>query len=307
MKIKVITFLFLMLSLSLVISSYRAGAASHGGYDVSGGESGLSNPTGCTSGGGCHASSANANIVVVLELHDSTGTAVTSYKPGHNYTVRFTGTNNTSSNLPAFGFQVTATVGTTELVTPTNAGTFGSAPTGCTVAAPQANNFVLNVFEQTQALRPASGTGSNGTIYQDSITWTAPAAGTGSISLWAAVNAVDNNGTNDQGDLWNTQHTIITEDTTTTVVNTGISTLTSGSISAYPNPVNDVLTLQWSGAAAGSYALTVYSSTGQLISSEQTQFSGSATQINTAAWAPGIYLVSLRNADQTKVIRILKP
>lgn len=304
MKLKVIYVMFLLVSASVIFSSYRNGAASHGGWDCSGGESGLQNPTGCSTGGGCHASSATAGITVVLEL-DSAGIPVTGYWPGQTYTVKVTGTNTTSSTLPGFGFQITATVGTTELATPTNAGTWGTAPAGAQVSAPQANNFVLSVFEQSSVRSPASGSGGTGTIYIDSITWTAPVAGTGSVSLWTALNAVNNNGTNDQGDLWNVAHIVITEDTAAKT-NTGITTVsqTSG-VNAFPNPVSNVLNLQWDNTQTGSSLVSIYTMTGLLMTAT-TVNGANAYSINTSDWAPGIYMVNVQNGYTINVFRVLK-
>ena len=303
MKIKLVSIVFLLVSASVIFSSYRNGAAQHGGWDCSGGESGLSNPTGCASGGGCHASSATAGITVVLEL-DSAGIPVTGYWPGQTYTVKVTGTNTTSSTLPGFGFQITATVGTTELATPTTAGTWGTAPAGAQVAAPQANNFVLSVFEQSSVRQPASGSGGTGTTYIDSITWTAPVAGTGSISLWTALNAVNNNGNADGGDLWNVAHIVITEDTISST-NTGVINITpANGVSMYPNPVSDMLNLQWDNTQAGSTTLAVYTTTGQLITTQHTEASNYS--LNTAAWAPGIYLVNVHTGNVSNSYRVFK-
>ena len=304
MKIKLVSIVFLLVSASIIFSSYRNGAAQHGGWDCSGGESGLSNPTGCASGGGCHASSVTTGITVLLEL-DSAGIPVTGYWPGQTYTVKLTGTNTTSSTLPGFGFQITATVGTTELATPTTAGTWGTAPAGAQVAAPQANNFVLSVFEQSSVRQPASGSGGTGTIYMDSITWTAPVAGTGSVSLWAALNAVNNNGNADGGDLWNVAHIIITEDTVA-ATNTGITSISQANrVNAFPNPVSNILNLQWENAQTGTSLVSVYTMTGQLMTATNVN-GANAYSINTSDWAPGIYMVNVQKGSTSNVFRVLK-
>jgi hypothetical protein len=300
MKFKITYILFALICLSMVFSSYRNGAALHGGWDCSGGESGFTSPTGCNSGGGCHASSATAGIRVVLEL-DSAGIPVTGYWPGQAYTVKLTGTNTTASALPGFGFQVTATAGTTELATPTTVGTWGTAPASTHVAAPSAGNYVLSVFEQGSVLSPASGTGATGSIYRDSISWTAPVAGTGSISLWAALNAVNNNGGADAGDLWNVAHIVITEDTVATT-NTGVATVSqTDGLSVYPNPVNDILYLQWINTQSGTYTVSVYNTVGQLM-----QTLANPHSISTTDWPSGVYLLNIQKDGANQVFRILK-
>src|ERR1035437_4216498 len=126
-----------------IITSYKEGPGSYAGYDCTGVESGLSNPTGCS----CHSSSATTGIGVVIEL-DSVGVPTTHYKGGLTYTVKIKGTNNTTSSFPKFGFQMGSIKGSVAAVTPTNAGTWStSCPTGTHYAAPQANNYVVGVVE----------------------------------------------------------------------------------------------------------------------------------------------------------------
>lgn len=303
MKLKIVYSLVIIVGLSFILSSYHQGAAAHGGYDCSGGESGLSNPTGCSTGGGCHANSVNTGITVAIEL-DSAGIPVTNYKAGLNYTIKLTGTNTTANNLPTYGFQLSATVGTTELVTPTNAGTFGTAPASTQVSAAQASYYVLNIFEQSTQLAPTSGTGGNGTVYSTSIAWTAPAAGTGSISLWAALNAVNNDSRADAGDLWNVAHVVIGEDTVA-ATHVGINEIaTANNVTVYANPVTDVLKMQWNNAQGGDIAVAVYSVTGQLVTTQTSPTNNIA--INTAAWATGVYFVSLEQGNAKQTLRILK-
>lgn len=306
MKTRILCFSFLLITVSLILSSYREGAAQHSGWDCTGAETGLSNPSGCSSGGGCHHSTITTGITVAVEL-DSAGTPVTQYTAGKTYTVKFAGVNTTASTLPAFGFQLAAIKGSAAQVTPTDAGTWGTAPTNTQISAPQAGNYVLTIFEQATPLTRTTGTGTTGTTYVDSITWTAPVAGTGTVSFWAALNAVNNNGTNDQGDLWNVNHLVITEDTGTTVNGIIPVPLVTG-VSVYPNPVNNVLNMQLNNAHAGNCTVSVYNISGQLISIEKMELNEGADNqsINTAAWAPGIYLVSLQTGNTRHQFRVVK-
>lgn len=207
-----VTFFALAAGLTiLTLSSYNTGPALNG-YDCTGAETGLGNPTGCA-GGSCHGTSATAGITLAIEVDTIGGTPVTQYAPGITYTIKITGTNTTNNNLPKYGFQCGVIKGTAAAVTPVNAGTLQQVglPGGVAYRAANPGNYVVNLIEHTTRLNPATGTGGNGTTYVQSFSWTAPASGTGSVSVWAALNAVNNDQTNSTADKWNTNHVILTE------------------------------------------------------------------------------------------------
>src|ERR1700722_18150760 len=104
-KIKFLLSLFVATSFYIAISGYKEGPANYQGWECTGAETGLGNPTGCYGGSGCHSSSATAGIAVVLELDSTGGVPTTHYTGGLTYTVKITGTNNTGNNLPKYGFQ----------------------------------------------------------------------------------------------------------------------------------------------------------------------------------------------------------
>ena len=221
MKKRIVLFTLIAGISYLIFSSYSAGPGTNS-YDCSGADvnSGSGNPAGCTTGGGCHGSAATPGITFTIEI-DSAGTPVSTspttghYTPGYTYTIKITGTNTTTSSLPKWGFQVAATNGAVAATVPVNAGTLQSTglPTGIHyVAAPGTTaTFFANVVEHDTRLSPTSGTGGTGTVYSTSFTWTAPVAGTGVVSLFGALNAVNNNGSADAGDLWNTAQLILNE------------------------------------------------------------------------------------------------
>ena len=200
MKHKLILFIFIAFA-SIVLSGYRSGAANNNGTDGTGAE-GTGTGTGC-GGGGCHGST--SSIATTVEL-DSAGVAVTSYVPGGAYTVKITATNSTGVTLAKFGFQLaTVTAATGGSGSATQAGTWGSTlPTYVqnTPGGGSGSGLNIPIIEQTRAISPTTGTGANGTVYSESIPWTAPAAGTGSISIYGVMNAVNNNGNADQTDKW---------------------------------------------------------------------------------------------------------
>ena len=289
----------------MVTSSWITGAANTAGFDCTGAETGLSNPTGCAApGNSCHSTSTTTGILVAIEL-DSAGVPVTHYKGGMSYTIKVTGTNNsTATNLSKYGLQVAVITGSVAATTPTNAGTFGTLPTGTRLTSATPGSFVANVIENKVQMTPATGTGGAGTTYVTSIPWTAPASGTGTISVWSALNAVDGNSLQDAGDLWNTNHAVFNE-----LSNVGVANVLSNiSINAFPNPATTNLNLQFTGAEEGNYSLQVFDLSGRTMTTENLAVSGNhfVTALNTANWAPGMYSVVLSKDGNTKAITVAK-
>jgi hypothetical protein len=263
MKIKSFVFAVIAGFMYLMICSYDDGPATHG-WDCTGAETGLGNPSGCYQNNGCHgnSTSATAAINVALEL-DSAGVPTTQYVGGGLYTVKITGTNNSAFNLPKYGFQIGCIGGASAVVTPINKGTWTTPlPGGTHIVNPQAGNFVVRVVENASSLTPTTGTGATGTIYSKTFTWTAPAAGTGTISFWAALNAVNNDDTNTTADKWNKTHIVITELTVPAGINDpGTDAL---SFSVYPNPASDHININYTVEKAGKTDIKLVDLTGRV-------------------------------------------
>ncbi len=297
MKKKILLFSISAVIGALIFQSYAAGPA-RSGYDCTGAEAGgtgtFANPTGCSAGGGCHSTSATTGISAALEL-DSAGVAVTSYKGGMTYTVKLTGTNTTSTTFPKYGFQIAAMKGSAIASTVSDAGTWATTglPASTHIAAPSSSGTLLTVAEQSSAIALSGGS------FTKSFSWTAPAAGTGTISIWSAVNFVNGNTGADNSDKWNTNHIVLNEETaSSTGVQQVANTLT---IKAFPNPVSNMLNLQTD--EAGTYSAQVYDLNGRSITAAS--FSGNGS-INAANWAPGMYQVVITKEGQSQVIPVVK-
>jgi hypothetical protein len=289
---------------SLVISGYHAGAGSSGGYDCTGAETGLGNPAGCTAG--CH--TASTAITVAIEL-DSAGVPTTHYKGGMAYTVKITGTNTSTTSLSKFGLQLGSIKGSTALATPVNAGTWSTTcPAGTHYAAPQANNFVVGIVEQSSAIAATTGTGGSGTTYVKSFSWTAPVAGTGTISFWGAINAVNGDG-NTSGDKTNSGHIVINEwggNSTTGIANAGNPT-SDFKISLFPNPATENIHLTYSLGKQCAVSVKMFDLNGRLISDFLNEIQNEGAQNLDASisnLSKGIYFVVL-NVDGLKTAKRL--
>ncbi len=307
-KIKILLSLFVGISFYIVLSGYKEGPGTKG-WDCTGAETGLGNPKGCSAGIGCHSTSATAGISVVLEFDSTGGVPTTHYTGGLTYTVKITGTNNTANILPKFGFQITSIKGPNSVVTPTNEGTWKSPfPTNTHFQGPMAGDFVVNLVEHTTQLSPISGTGGTGTVYSETITWTAPITGTGTISFWAALNAVNNNDTADSHDLWNTTHIVISEWGN----NAGIDPIEQNSfkVNVFPNPVTDYATLDYTLKETTDLQVNLYDISGRQVSNlsygEQTAGQHSQTiNIQSMHLKSGIYFLVINDgntADSKKLI-----
>src|SRR5438132_105420 len=123
MKKTTLTYLlFAGLGIYITISGYQAGPGTNG-YDCTGAETGLGNPTGCKT---CHGSNATAGIAVALELDSTGGVPTTHYTGGMTYSVKISGTNNTANSLPKYGLQIGSIKGSSAMITPVNAGTWST-------------------------------------------------------------------------------------------------------------------------------------------------------------------------------------
>jgi hypothetical protein len=287
------------------LTSSRNGAGSGSHFNATGSETGLGNINGCKASG-CHGTAASTGITVSIEL-DSAGIPRHYYTPGITYIVKITGTNTTANLLPNFGFQMSCIKGATAMPIPLNAGTFATTglPTGVQYT-PASINFLANMIEHSTAIPATTGTGGAGTTYVESFSWTAPVAGTGTISFWGALNAVDNS-SDQTGDFWNTNKLVVTEGRASV---TGLATAVDNdiSISAFPNPAINNLNLQLNNAQPGTYALQIINLNGSTIATQSIEVNNASTtaSMNTASWTPGVYHVVVTKDGNSKSMVVVK-
>lgn len=263
MKKNAIIFPLVAMFLYLALSSYSSGPGRTLGLE----RTGASGTAGC-GGSGCHGTSASSSIIATVELISSSSATVTSYSPGTPYTIRLKGVYTTSSSLmlPKFGFQLAARTSSA-----TDAGNM-IAPASCHSVIATG----VTIVEHTRALLPASGTGGTGTTYTVDIPWLSPAAGTGTVTFYSALNAVDENG-NVTNDHWTSVMASVTESSSTSVSPiTGTTTLCVGGTSTLANATaggvwfsatTTVATIGTSsgivtGVSAGTAAISYISSSG---------------------------------------------
>ncbi|MES2703221.1 MAG: T9SS type A sorting domain-containing protein [Bacteroidota bacterium] len=204
MKKKFILLPLVALFVYLVMAGNAAGPGTGSGVDATVG--------GCTTGS-CHGGAATASTTVAFQLY-SGATPVATYVPGGSYTIRLTGTQTSGSfSLPRFGYQLKAVNSGG-----TNAGTL-TAPSGSHTLSLGGVTFVEH---GPGSIAATTGSGGAGTTYVVDIPWTAPASGTGLVTVRGALNAVNNNGAGDAGDKWNTGTITFTELLATSTTGTSI-------------------------------------------------------------------------------------
>lgn len=243
---------FLLGALYVILSSRSAGVASQLNDDKTGAPG-----TGGATCGNCHSGGAYGTVSVNIQLFtQGTTTPVPAYTPGTTYDMRVT-IQSSAGSPPAYGFQLTCLT------------TAGNTP----VAG--YSNLATNVKQK------AVTTGTfNGRTYveQNGVTannqfnfrWTAPAAGTGSVTFYSSGNAVNNTGST-AGDNSGVNSLVVPVASsplqlsgTTTPVNcfgasSGAINLTvSGGTTPYSYAWSDGATTEdRNNLAAGSYTVTV--------------------------------------------------
>lgn len=203
-------------SLMLVAAGATLISNSSGRGTVSGqGASGAPGDGTTCSSGGCHGSAGPfaADIEVLLAKD---GEVVTEYKPGEMYTLAVIVKTETG-NPARYGFQMTALVDSDN----TAAGSFSNL---------SSNAKALTINSRTYLEHKGVSTQDDFTA-----TWTAPAAGSGDVIVYAAGIAANGNGgtSGDSGALG--QVTFTEADVS------NVKVLSSDEMNFYPNPTNNFI------------------------------------------------------------------
>jgi hypothetical protein len=184
---------------------------------------------------GCHNSS-TATTVTSISLLDNT-TPVFEYEGGKTYKILLTGTN---SSLNQFGFQLRET---------NNKGTF--------------SNFPANVGKQALGyITHSARLSKSNLIFSVQMNWTAPAAGSGTVSFDGLINAV--NGIGSAGDAVSAVKTVTyNEKVTSTFALTCASISNTGNLVSGSTASGVSFSVPYTGATSGaSYSAVNASSTG---------------------------------------------
>lgn len=272
----------ILLGLYFSMSSNSSGPASAGNGIRNGGPGTNGN---CSA---CHGGGAGTTTMTIALKEKATGTAANGkYKPGTVYTVTLGGNN---ASLAFFGFQLTAATAANQ-----QAGSFGNL--GSNKHAVVIGG--LQVVEHSQNLAKTSGS------YLAEFDWTAPAAGTGTVTLYGIINGVnDDNGTN--GDKASAP---VNLSLTETIPPTSVKELAAiEDLLVYPNPATNQVQLSSNRLNPGKYLIAVYDMAGrsvlqleQLLNNNESLAPVSINQL-----PAGSYILQLRNKEQSAVRAFVK-
>ncbi len=236
----------------------------------------------------CHFGAAGP--VVFIHLLDENGDTLTQYTPGHKYKARVL-IQNTNPNLIGYGFQMIALRNADS----TDLDGF-SDPGNNTV-----NNYKIATIANGRTYAEHDNI-SNANQFE--VVWTAPPAGTGPVTFYAAGNAVNRNGTS-SGDGAAHSSLEIGEDLAASTNNWGDNTPT---IRVWPNPTTTNAMLQVELPWAGNFQIRVFDSSGRLVwAAKQELFSGqNRVDLPAAAWAPGVYRLEISNAGHRQTATLAR-
>ncbi|MFN4914590.1 MAG: choice-of-anchor V domain-containing protein [Sphingomonadales bacterium] len=217
--------------------------------------------------GSCHSGGTQGTSINVAITEKGTFNVATSYKAGKTYTIAIA----VQGTSTAKGFQSTVLDATNK-----KTGTTANPTSGSRLISANSRDIVV------QSSPSLSGIWS----YE----WTAPANPTGSVTIYTAAVAANGTGS-DNGDQAATTSNILTLDATS-----GTSNISLASLSAFPNPCNDVLQL-----SKEVDQIAVTGITGALFT---TGFSGKS--VNTGNLPQGFYYLKWTKGTESGIIKFQK-
>ncbi len=259
---KPLLFLGLALGFVIVLTS---------GLPYSGGSPGArtgspgDNSANCTE---CHGGSAVSKTGWITTTIPAEG-----YVPGETYTVTVTGTH---FGVQKFGFEATVEDGQ-------------NAKAGTLVVT---NGSETKLITSNHAVtHTSSGNTPSGSSKVWNFNWTAPSAGTGTVTFYAAFNAANGDDTTG-GDVIYISNISAIENTSTGIEDKKLK----AGISVYPVPFKNYINIEISNEVTVGQ-VDLYNVTGALVKTVITDdVTGDNVKINTGDVDPGIYIISITGA-----------
>lgn len=251
--------------LYLSLSSYSSGPSTSAGHVA---------VSGC--GNGCHGAKSTATTPTITVTDGGSPVSDNLYHSGRTYKITVSGTNATKTQ---FGYQFSALSGSN-----ITAGTYSNISAGSKQSNASAS---IKVVEHSARINAGANT------FTASFDWTAPASGTGPVTMALSVNAV--NGDNStSGDQYNSTTLTMNESSTS------VGTIAKSIASVYPNPASEQLTVQLE--TNGNTVLHLFDGSGRLVYHNSTN--DATIRINTTAFAKGMYYLQVINNGNKQVLPI---
>lgn len=288
MKLRLAYTFFLGILCAVALMGNKNGRASTppgaGNTGAPGDETSNGQPVVCNS---CHTNSPITSTLSIKVLN-SNGDTVTQYVPGQQYTARVTVTAVTG-NPQGYGFQMIALkdTGNVDL-------------DGFTDQNP--NNYKIATVNSTGRTYAEHDNVSTPNTFN--VKWTAPPAGTGSVTFYAAGNAVNKNGLN-SGDGASFSSLKLTEGSSTSTQNPDAERI---ALRVLPNPATTEATLSVNLPQAGKYRLAVFDLSGRLVSETFQQLSAgyNLLALPVASWDAGVHFATLAGAGISANVKVVK-
>lgn len=289
MKLKFIYLAFSLVLCSVLFIASKDGRAFSEGKGNTGAPGDELNTNGtaktCQS---CHNTSSSIQVSVDIEVRDDAGSVVTEYISETTYDVKVT-INTLSGSPSAFGFQLLCLDAPLN-VPGNNWDAFSNAASNVRIAT------ATNGRQYAEHKGPSN---SNEFMVQ----WTAPAAGSGTITLYSCGNGVNLNDSS-SGDRAACSQLQLTEGESTAVEDFAEAV----SLNIFPNPVDDVLNVAINSQESGSFDLQIYNLLGQMVKAEKLdlQTGNQQKSINLSDLTEGTYFLQLSNGEKLTSRKVVK-
>ncbi len=291
MKFKFIYTLFIFFLCSVFFMASKDGRAFSQGAGNTGAPGDETNSNGspktCQS---CHATSSAIQVLLDIEVRDNSGNPVSEYMPGQTYEVQVTLHSLGQATPAGYGFQMLCL----------------KAPHG------QPGENWQSFSNPAENVRIAIAS-SNGRQYAEHkgpsatnefvVEWTAPAAGTGTITFYACGNGVNLNN-NSGGDNAACNFMELDEGgiLSVEILEEPIS------MSIFPNPVGDFLHIKIDSGESGVYDWRIFNLEGRLVKSGRFELSNSEKRksMDVGDLASGYYFFRLGNGENVASRKLVK-
>lgn len=195
-----------------------------------------------------------------------------------------------TSNIPTSGYESGKTYDITVTVSEAGRPRFGfqcKASSG-TLAATSVTQLVGGGVYITHRSGSTAGTDSKSWTFQ----WTAPAAGTGTVTFNSAMLAANGNGTSTGDNVYKSELQVQES------LANSIQDFAKAGMSVYPVPFTNVITIEKGDQTFEKAMVEIYSISGKKVAEQE--MTGTTLTINTANLAKGVYVVRL-SAGATQI------
>ncbi|HWB64971.1 MAG TPA: choice-of-anchor V domain-containing protein [Chitinophagales bacterium] len=239
---------------------------------------------------GCHMGSDINTGSAILAIDYNNGNL--TYQPGNTYNITVS---LTQPGINRFGFQLVAL----KDADTSNAGELTVTDSERTQIFAGINefagrNYITYKYEGTNPYSAGKG--------QWSFKWTAPEAGAGPVTLYAAAVAANNDATDNGDSVYTTQINLTETPTAVNEINS------SQVISVYPNPAHGQLSIRYRFAVGGNTTIDLVDMLSRNTQQLMARYDNTQPQsiaLNIAGFAPGIYLLVIRHGNEKEVKKVL--